>query len=415
MFSAAGIGGGPTGMNSGFSSICSYPYLYYYYQYCMGMGGAGTGMPDLFPYVGMGGAGGPNNSPGFSGGNYPMFSPATNGVDIGGPNHPGFGPNSFNSPSYNGQFMNPYAWASSGVPDASAGGNPSGLLPFNQENSPMVPGQAINPQVGGNPGSQSPVIPVPNSPPFQRSGFGQRGSPMTIDNPVMGFIPPEYLRRNALYPPPGFHVFPMLPPPGLPTIFYAKMFGPLVEERPLVNNTGVPAQTDLNAGSESGYVPPIYLNPQSFLEKRRMHKILSKLTGKSASIQTVKDFEKYITFAMEVLGGAVPTGEQPPSNQSKPIEDIAQVKQDQQLIFEAVFNSSSTDQPKCVEKYFCAVTASLTAGNRTLALEVLQVIRPVAARLLDAKIPGAEWDMIAGMDLGRQSSDLCKQVNCRNA
>jgi hypothetical protein len=221
----------------------------FFFKTGMGMGGSGmnNGVQDMFPYNT-----GPN-SPGFGmspSSNFPMFSPASNGVDIGGPN--GFGPNSFNNPSFNGQFMNPYAWAS-GPSDPSGPGNPAsgaanaGLLPFNQENSQPA-SSGINPNVGnpaGNPGSSSPVLPVPNSPPFQRGGMpSQRGSPMTVESPVMGFIPPEFMRRPPIYQQPQMNVFPMQLPPGLPAIILTKIFGPLIDERPSVldgtgNNTPV--------------------------------------------------------------------------------------------------------------------------------------------------------------------------------
>lgn len=122
------------------------------------MGGAGVntvnGMPDMFPYGGSGGA----NSPGFGmspgggggGGNsFPMFSPASNGVDIGGPN--GFGQNAFNPSAFHGPYMNPYAWPSG---SADPSGNPTGGLPYNPENQPALNngGPNINLQQGGNPG-----------------------------------------------------------------------------------------------------------------------------------------------------------------------------------------------------------------------------------------------------------------------
>ena len=102
----------------------------------------------------------PGGGPGFAmspSHNYPLFT--SNGVDIGPHTNAagyGGGPNPFSNPStFNGHFMNPYAWPNGGVDQAGNGGvsgsqSPNGLSPFNQENQPAPPGNG-GPQLG-NPG-----------------------------------------------------------------------------------------------------------------------------------------------------------------------------------------------------------------------------------------------------------------------
>ena len=128
---------------------------------------------------------------------------------------------------------------------------------------------------------------------------------------------------------------------------------------------------------ETGPVPAVYVSPEPLAEKRKLQKILVKYPQKVPRWQTVKDFDKYLVFAMDVIGRGKNAGNEQFSgfnSTAQAEQEVVRVKSDQRTIFEAFLNSSITDQAKCVEKYFCVAAADFKAGNRTLSLDVLQMI-----------------------------------------
>ncbi|GAV07472.1 hypothetical protein RvY_17301 [Ramazzottius varieornatus] len=385
MFQASGFlpSVGSSMMNNGFSSLCTYPYLYYYYQYCVGMGGGGVNslQPDILPYsVG-------SSSPGMlpsGSNNYPLYN-SINGMD-------GLGPYSTNVNSQ--PFMNPYAF--------SPGSSPSEPSPRNPERPRDRPQPAVpssNPATSFN----------------SRAHHVPRGSPMLINTPIMGFIPPAFVNMPMRFPLArpsprggGFAI-----PSG---VIFARMFGPLLEEGPsrktLNSNTTVttvmvqvgPPLSDVNAASVTIESPIIDIIDDSPLlpvvdgtlaalpkhDKKHWTKMVTRLNQKGSLVKSEKDFERFLVDAFELLVSADNTSQSAERNSSKALA----------VIMTAVSCSMKIKDSACLKQYFCQAAKELLrdGGHFDPGLKVLQAIRPSIATFLETRIADAEVQLSTAME-----------------